>query len=582
MKKKFLCFFLSITLLFCSVSFSIQAKDETPAFEWDGHPLIFIQGYSGPKLIRDRGLETEEQVWTFDPLDVVGNVGLNLFDIIGSVADYAKGDTAPFVECFRNLTAEWFDNISMNPDGTSKYNISSYPYYIEEANVKYINEEKNGKYLPMTEGEFIEDLSRTIPEERIYIFNTDWRRSHLDNCEHLMKFIDEVLEYTGSDKVDLYGMSHGGQLVATYLYYHGTEGKVDNAVMNSPAIGGTSLVMELLGEDPVAFNLNELLRFGGVMLHTELDLRWLGNILPAEFLNSLLKTAFNEVLLPYVIRFGSIWDLMDTETYVKLRDVYLDPVENAKIIEKADKMHFECMPNMSEGLKKAQAAGVNIGILANYGSHIGTGKEVDSDFIIDTVNTSGATPATFGERFPEGYKQLNTTCTDPTHNHVSPTRTLDASTCYLPENTWFNYEQYHTQTWWDTYTRALLLELVLTDNIKDVHSDPRFPQFEIAQSPLDGVYAKYNGPQSSGYYSDSSDTITLRNLSEAAIEIQSVTINGKAVDIGDKVKLKKSGTYDLKYKPQNNEFLTVEIAYTSKGVIIESDTYTRTLYFSHA
>ena len=582
MKKKFLCFFLSITILFCSVSFSIQAKDETPAFEWDGHPLIFIQGYSGPKLIRDRFLETEEQVWTFDPLDVVGNVGLNLFDIIGSVADYAKGDTAPFIECFRNLTAEWFDNISMNPDGTSKYNISSYPYYIEEANVKYINEEKNGKYLPMTEGEFIEDLSRTIPEERIYIFNTDWRRSHLDNCEHLMKFIDEVLEYTGSDKVDLYGMSHGGQLVATYLYYHGTEGKVDNAVMNSPAIGGTSLVMELLGEDPVAFNLNELLRFGGVMLHTELDLRWLGNILPAEFLNSLLKTAFNEVLLPYVIRFGSIWDLMDTETYVKLRDVYLDPVENAKIIEKADKMHFECMPNMSEGLKKAQAAGVNIGILANYGSHIGTGKEVDSDFIIDTVNTSGATPATFGERFPEGYKQLNTTCTDPTHNHVSPTRTLDASTCYLPENTWFNYEQYHTQTWWDTYTRALLLELVLTDNIKDVHSDPRFPQFEIAQSPLDGVYAKYNGPQSSGYYSDSSDTITLRNLSEAAIEIQSVTINGKAVDIGGKVKLKKSGTYDLKYKPQNNEFLTVEIAYTSKGVIIESDTYTRTLYFSHA
>ena len=582
MKKKFLCFFLSITLLFCSVSFSIQAKDETPAFEWDGHPLIFIQGYSGPKLIRDRGLETEEQVWTFDPLDVVGNVGLNLFDIIGSVADYAKGDTAPFVECFRNLTAEWFDNISMNPDGTSKYNISSYPYYIEEANVKYINEEKNGKYLPMTEGEFIEDLSRTIPEERIYIFNTDWRRSHLDNCEHLMKFIDEVLEYTGSDKVDLYGMSHGGQLVATYLYYHGTEGKVDNAVMNSPAIGGTSLVMELLGEDPVAFDLNELLRFGGVMLHTELDLRWLGNILPAEFLNSLLKTAFNEVLLPYVIRFGSIWDLMDTETYVKLRDVYLDPVENAKIIEKADKMHFECMPNMSEGLKKAQAAGVNIGILANYGSHIGTGKKIDSDFIIDTVNTSGATPATFGERFPEGYKQLNTTCTDPTHNHVSPTRTLDASTCYLPENTWFNYEQYHTQTWWDTYTRALLLELVLTDNIKDVHSDPRFPQFEIAQSPLDGVYAKYNGPQSSGYYSDSSDTITLRNPSEAAIEIQSVTINGKAVDIGDKVKLKKSGTYDLKYKPQNNEFLTVEIAYTSKGVIIESDTYTRTLYFSHA
>ena len=581
MKKKILCIFLSITLIFCSVSFAVQAKDDTPVFEWDGHPLIFIQGYSGPKLIRDRGLETEEQVWTFDPLDVTGKVITSLPDIISSVADYAKGNTKPFVECFRNFTAEWLDNISMNPDGTSKYNISSYPYYLDEANVKYINEEQNGKYLPMTEGEFIEDLSRTIPEERIYIFNTDWRRSHLDNCEHLMKFIDEVLEYTGSDKVDLYGMSHGGQLVATYLYYHGTEGKVDNAVMNSPAIGGTSLVMELLGEDPVSFNLNELLRFGGVMLHTEVDLRWLGDMLPAELLNSLLKTAFNEVLLPYAIYFGSIWDLMDTETYVKLRDVYLDPVENAKIIEKADKMHFECMPNMSEGLKKAQEAGVNISILANYGSHIGTGKEVDSDFIIDTSSTSGATTAAFGTRFAADYTQLGTTCTDPTHNHVSPTRTLDASTCYLPENTWFNYEQYHTQTWWDTYTRALLLELVLTDNITDVHSDPRFPQFEIAQSPLDGVYAKFNGPQSSGYYSDSSTVITLRNLSRTAIEIQSVKINGKAVDIGGKIKLKNSGTYDLEYTPENNEFLTVEITYVSKGVFIKSEPYTRTIYFSH-
>ncbi len=578
--KKFFCVFLCIALILCSTAVSIHAEEESPAYEWDGHPLIFIQGYSGPKLIRDRGLETEEQVWTFDPLDVVGKVAANLPDIISSVIDYADGNKEPFVECFRNFTAEWLDNISMNPDGKSKYNISSYPYYIEEANVEYINTEKNGKYLPMTEGEFIEDLSRTIPEDRIYIFNTDWRRSHLDNCKHLIQFIDEVLEYTGSDKVDLYGMSHGGQLVATYLYYHGTEGKVDNAVMNSPAICGTSLVMELLGEDPVAFDLNELLRFGGVMLHTELDLRWLGDMLPAELLNSLLKTAFNEVLLPYAIHFGSIWDLMDTETYTKLRDVYLNPVENAEIIAKADKMHYECMPNMSEGLKRAQEAGVSVSILANYGSHIGTGKKVDSDFIIDTTNTSGATPAPFGERFAKDYTQLGTVCTDPAHNHVSPTRTIDASTCFLPENTWFNYEQYHTQTWWDVYTRGLLLELILTDNIKDVHSDPRYPQFEIAQSPLDGVYATFNGDQSSGFYSPSSDTITLRNLSRTAIEIQSVTVNGKAMEIDGKIKLDSDETFDIRYKPEDEEFTAVEICYISKGLFVSSDLYSRTIYFS--
>ncbi len=579
--KKFFCIFLCTVLIFCTTAVSIQAEEESPAYEWDGHPLIFIQGYSGPKLIRDRGLETEEQVWTFDPLDVAGKIIKNLPNIISSVIDYTEGNKEPFVECFRNITAEWFDNISMNPDGKSKYNITSYPYYIDEANVEYINEEQNGKYLPMTEGEFIEDLSRTIPENRIYIFNTDWRRSHLDNCKHLVEFIDEVLEYTGSDKVDIFGMSHGGQLLATYLYYHGTEGKVDNAVMNSPATCGTSLVMELLGDEPVSFDLNELLRFGGVMLHTELDLRWLADMLPEELLNSLLKTAFNEVLLPYAIRFGSIWDLMNTETYIKFRDVYLDPVENAEIIAKADKMHFECMPNMSEGLKRAQDAGVNVSILANYGSHIGSGKKVDSDFIIDTISSSGATPAPFGERFAEDYTQLGTVCTDPTHNHISPTRTIDASTCFLPEKTWFNYEQYHTQTWWDVYTRSLLLELVLTDNIKDIYSDPRYPQFEIAQSPLDGVYASFNGGQSSGFYSQSSDTITIRNLSDNKIHIQSVTVNGKAIELSDKIKLDSDETVDIAYKPENEEFIAVEIVYVSKGLFVSSDPYSRTIYFSH-
>lgn len=578
--KRFLSIFLCVAIVFSSTAVAISAKDDeprSPSFEWDGHPLIFIQGYSGPALIKDIGLEEEEQVWPLQPTDIVEMVAPNIVDIVSSVIDYANGDTQPFIDCFREVTAELFDNISMNPDGTSKHNITPYPQFVTEASVEYINTEKDGDFLPLTEGEFIEDLSLTIPENRIFIFNTDWRRSQIVNCEHLDTFIDAVLEYTGSDKVDLYGMSHGGQLTATYLYYHGTEGKVDNAVMNSPAIGGTTLVMELLGSEPIEFNLSELARFGSIMLHMEVDLRRLAELLPADFLNSLLKSAFNEVLLPYAVNFGSIWDLMDTESYTKLRNVYLDPVKNADIIARADKMHYECMPNMSEGLKRAQKAGVNVSILANYGTHLGTGEKIDSDFIIDTVNTSGAHVAPFGQRFPENYTQLNTTCTDPTHNHVSPTRTLDASTCFLPENTWFNYEQYHTQTWWDKYTRNLLLELVLTDNIKDVYSDERFPQFEIAQAPPDGVYVRFTD-ESSGFYNSSSDTLLLRNLAGSSIEIRAVTINGIPYDIGEEITLKEGEETTISFTPSGS-FVTVKTEYIVKG-LINSDLYERTLYFS--
>ena len=567
-------------MIFSATAVATNAKDEqpSPSFEWDGHPLVFIQGYSGPALIRDSGLETEEQIWPLKPSSVVKMVAPNLVDIVSSVVDYANGDTQPFIDCFREVTAELFDNLSMKPDGTSKYNITPYPYSAAEASVEYINTEKDGDYLPLTEGEFIEDLSLTIPESQIFIFNTDWRRSHIINSEHLDSFIDEVLEYTGSDKVDLYGMSHGGQLAATYLYYPGTEGKIDNAVMNSPAIGGTSLVMELLGSEPVNFNLSELARFGSIMLHMEIDLRWLTEKLPEDLLNSMLKSAFNEVLLQYAVNFGSVWDLMSTESYNALRDVYLDPVKNADIIARADKMHYECMPNMSEGLMRARQAGVNISILANYGTHLGSGKKVDSDFIIDTENSSGATVTPFGQRFPENYEQLNTTCSDPTHNHIAPTRTLDASTCFLPENTWFNYEQYHTQTWWDKYTRNLLLELVLTDNLKDVHTDERFPQFEIAQAPPDGIYAKFTN-ESSGYYNEESNELLLRNLAGDTIAIQSVTINGKAVsDLDEEIKLKEGEEITITVEP-DGELLTVETEYIVKG-IIDSGVYKRTLYFS--
>ena len=579
--KKILAVFLCAVLIFCTAAVSVSAeKEETIKFEWDKHPLIFIQGYSGPILIRDMGLETEEQIWGINPIDLTKKLLSNLFGIVGSLADYSEGDQQPFIDRFKTISAELLDNISMTPDGSSKYNITPFPNTVETASVAYINEEWDGDYLPIAERDLIADMCQTVPADNIFIFNTDWRRSQITNSKHLSDFIDEVLAYTGSDKVDIYSLSHGGQLTATYLYYYGTQDKVDNVVMNSPAIGGSSLVMELLGSDPIAFNLEELLRFAGIMLHAEIDLRWVAKLLPAEFFNSLAKTAFNEVLLPYAVYFGSVWDLMDIETYTALRDVYLDPVENAQIIDKADKLHYDCMANIGEGLRRARESGVNINIIAGYGTKLGTGAEIDTDYIIDTVNTTGANVAPFGERFTDGYRQLNTSCKNFAHNHISPTRTVDASCAFLPENTWYIYGQYHTQGWWDDYARPLLLELLFTDNIKDVYSNPKFPQFEIAQNPLDGIYAAFEG-KASGSFDLKSDTLVLRNLSKSyRINVSQITINGKAVDLGNGIKLGKKGEDTVAVEvPKDADFIEIKITYNRRGTI-SNDSYSRTLYFT--
>ncbi len=555
------------------------AEPDELTFDWDGHPVIFIQGYSGPILIRDKGLETEEEVWGINPRDLFKKLITNLYGIVSSLSKYADGETQPFVGQFKEIAAELLDDISMMPDGSSKHNITSFPSTEAESSVAHIKEEYDGDYMPMFQDDFLETMAKTVPEEYIYIFNTDWRRSQIDNSAHLAGFIDEVLAETGAEKVDIYSMSHGGQLAATYLYYYGTEGKVDNAVLNSPATGGTTLVTELLGPDPIHFDMEELLRFACVMLNIELDLRWLGRILPADFLNSLVKTAFNEVMLPYAVYFGSVWDFMDIETYTALRDVYLDPVENAAIIEKADKMHYDCMANMGEGLRRAQAAGVDIAIISNYGTQLGTGKKIDSDYIINTTNTCGANTSPYGKTLGEDYTQLNTACADPTHDHISPSNTVDASTCYLPENTWFVYEQYHTQSWFDPYTRGLIFELLLTDSIANVHSDDRYPQFELSQNPLDGVYAKFDGSQT-GFFAADSSALTVRNLSDSyAIEIFSIKLNGREIDIGKKLTVGRSDEITLRCDvPENETEIKLEIRYERRRDIL-SDPFVRTMYF---
>jgi hypothetical protein len=61
--------------------------------------------------------------------------------------------------------------------------------------------------------------------------------------------------------------------------------------------------------------------------------------------------------------------------------------------------------------------------------------------------------------------------------------TIDASTAYMPDNTWFVNGLFHGMTYWDYYSRELMTTLLLTDRITDVYSDPKFPQFKDTTNP---------------------------------------------------------------------------------------------------
>ncbi len=584
--KKLISIILCLAMLTCTVAIGAVASDETvteetKAIVWDGDPVIFLQGFTGSPLIKDRGLETEETILGAGSEFDIAKILTSLPGILTGIVLYAvTGKSEMLASSFADLAAAKLDNMSCLPDGSSKYDVTTFPYYAEDASIATLV--ANGQEAFIPEAGLTTAIREYVPDESIYIFNNDWRMGQIDNSERLDWFIGEVLRITGKEKVDIYALSHGGQLAATYLYYHGTEGEVDNVVLNVPSIQGTSIVNGLLGDGAANFNMDEISRFLSVMLQTETDLRFLGKILPGEFLNQLLKVLFVEVFQPYALSFGSIWDFMDIETYTAYKAEYLDPTVNSGIIEKADKMHYECMANIGEGLRAAQASGVSISIMSNYGTRLGSGEAIDADFVIDTTSTSGAYTAAFGETFAENYTPKYTVCDNESHNHISPSRTVDATCAYLPENTWFINGQYHGQAAYDSYSLSLLLRLLLTDDIKDIYSDPDYPQFELAQCPVDAVYAKFTNTVS-GRFNGETDTLLIRNISlEHTIVIRSLSADGVEFELdkkttvapGEEILISCSGLED-------EDFIAIEMIYARKGKPLSSP-YTKTFYFTAA
>ena len=73
-----------------------------------------------------------------------------------------------------------------------------------------------------------------------------------------------------------------------------------------------------------------------------------------------------------------------------------------------------------------------------------------ADALIDTQYTSGgATCSDYGSTLGDDYV-CKANCG---HNHLSPDNRIDASTCALPENTWFIEGQYHGQYFYEDYPR---------------------------------------------------------------------------------------------------------------------------------
>ena len=538
--KKALCVILSIILAISVCSVAVSAKQDD--IEYNGYPVILVPGYSSSFLY---DTETGKQAWGLD----FGKIGPMVLDSIAelgiSLGAMTVGNADKIAKYIGEGIIEMCAELPCNPDGTSVHPLER--YYTSAEDMCYaaiLERHPEGGYC--SEPKIAAEIAEYTGYENIYNFTDDFRMGSEFCAEQLDEFIESVKEYTGKDKVNIIAISHGGQTLSTYLALHGDKNDIENATLAVPAISGAGFAFDALMGD-VHLDEDCIARFIEYGNAVEADYDWLLKANQLGFLDQIC-----DKLIPYVLEvignWGSIWDFVPADRYEEAKALRLDTEANAGLIEVSDRYHYEIQPKVREAFKTCRENGMNINIVAGTGQSIVTGLAENSDGIITTASSTGATCAPLGSRFADGYTQINE-CEGK--YKVNPSMTVDASTAYLPDNTWFVEGMFHGMMIYDPHVFEFMMRTLLDDDIQDVYSDPRFPQFRDSESAALSVYTEFKGCQP-GFIDSNASALILKNCCDKSdITITSITANGldlhftispKAIKPGETVEIPFKGS----------------------------------------
>ena len=544
--KKIVALILSVLMAFSVFTLAVSAEEEKE--DWAKYPMIMVPGYTSTNMYMYDENGNQVEAWG-DLLGLIGGgLGGDSLSLLEQLAKSLKEDDSSY---FAKRLGEGFNRIfyylACNNDGTAS--VPLYPYVETAEETNYANlREKYPEGDFQAEAEIAAKFAEEIGYENMFVFTCDFRMGAIELSDKLRGYIDEVIEYTNKnraekdkiDKVNIYAVSHGGQVSGTYLTRYGHEGKVNKAVLTVPALGGAKIAYDLYNGE-THFNAVDLIAFLEHGMMFEEDYHYLVETIDIGIGDSLVKNFF-PVALETIKYWGSLWDFMPIEYYEEMKARYLDPVADADFIAKTDKMHYEVMsPDgkdyYGKGFKKAQEKGTDIYILAGYDCDVFTGSGESADMLITIKSSTGATVAPYKQRFNDGYVQK----VDTGLYQVSPSMTVDASTSYLPYHTWFIQNYYHGMTLSDNYTMSLAKKLLLTNNSYDVTTLEGYSQFHATTNVSHGVHAMFNG-SAEGYLTKDSDALIVKNLSaEKDILVMSITVNGLDISFPMRAVMLKAG-----------------------------------------
>lgn len=507
--KKVICIVLCLSMLMIFPLSAAAASAPTLITANGANPVVVINGWQNNALYINPESTRAEKVFPPETNDFVTLAEIiSLYTMMGEgYYDEVTSYIGPKVESF-------FKYIPCNNDGTPKSNVGvkkmihSMAYY-----------QKNTEMIDSVAGELGKICAAEAGYDRVYVFSYDWRLSPMDLAAELDEFIEEtVLPETNEDKVNILAEGMGVNVASAYLKKYQEPrnfSSIDNYVLiNSTAQGMSTIgalytgeidvdpngVVRWINDQPDNVPVAFAFWLTNYILNKEWELYHACATIDAYLIHE-LDRLYDQYARPILCYNAGLWALIpwteDDETFDRAKEMMYTDSEgnelhmNGTLENKIDAYH-EVQRTAGATLQNAQKAGVKVAVVSGYnlqalplydGLDSNKGSSETSDGIVDAKYSSfGATCAYLNDVWVG--KPLPEQAIDDGHNHtdwqISDTYKIgvDASTCALPENTWFikglknDYLHSYSQ---DSY--YFVSWLIFADEQRTIRDNGYYPQF---------------------------------------------------------------------------------------------------------
>lgn len=329
-----------------------------------------------------------------------------------------------------------------------------------------------------------------------YIFEYDWRLSPFTTADTLRRYIEDVMYVTGAEKVALYGRCYGSNVVSAYMQKYDGE-YVSEVIHYASALYGATQCSKLFtgelylhpdGIDRYVYDIDlnmetyieEFVQAFVTLLNKTygLDiLSWaVDNVLQDIYLD-----IFPRILIESYGTFPSYWSMVSVDDFDKATETVFygaDLDEYSGLIDKINEYRNTVQLPFAETVKTQSEKGIEFSNIVKYGLQtVPITKNSDdlSDATVTVKESSfGATTTEVNERFSDEY--VSKAVENQIARYISPDFQIDASTCLLPDTTWFIKDLYHKD--FPACVNGLVSDIV---NNKDfnVYSNGEYPQYLV-------------------------------------------------------------------------------------------------------